>query len=59
MNLPLERMTPEAAAECVNAFKPKIVYVYHYDQTLRHPGVRGAASPNRSRNFVTRSCRER
>jgi L-ascorbate metabolism protein UlaG (beta-lactamase superfamily) len=33
MNLPLERMTPAAAAECVNAFKPKIVYLYHYDQS--------------------------
>jgi len=32
MNLPLDRMTPAAAAECVNAFKPKVVYVYHYDQ---------------------------
>jgi L-ascorbate metabolism protein UlaG (beta-lactamase superfamily) len=32
MNLPLERMTPSAAAECVNAFKPKVVYLYHYDQ---------------------------
>jgi L-ascorbate metabolism protein UlaG (beta-lactamase superfamily) len=33
MNLPLERMTPSAAADCVNAFKPKVVYVYHYDQS--------------------------
>jgi L-ascorbate metabolism protein UlaG (beta-lactamase superfamily)/quercetin dioxygenase-like cupin family protein len=32
MNLPLERMMPAAAAECVNAFKPKTVYLYHYDQ---------------------------
>jgi L-ascorbate metabolism protein UlaG (beta-lactamase superfamily)/quercetin dioxygenase-like cupin family protein len=32
MNLPLERMTPAAAAECVMAFKPKTVYAYHYDQ---------------------------
>jgi L-ascorbate metabolism protein UlaG (beta-lactamase superfamily)/quercetin dioxygenase-like cupin family protein len=32
MNLPLDRMTPAAAAECVNAFKPKAVYLYHYDQ---------------------------
>ena len=32
MNLPLERMMPAAAAECVNAFKPKAVYLYHYDQ---------------------------
>ena len=32
MNLPLERMMPQAAADCVKAFRPKIVYPYHYDQ---------------------------
>jgi L-ascorbate metabolism protein UlaG (beta-lactamase superfamily) len=32
MNLPQSRMKPEAAAECVKAFKPKTVYVNHYDQ---------------------------
>ena len=32
MNIPLQRMTPSATAECVKAFAPKIVYVYHYDQ---------------------------
>ena len=32
MNIPLQRMTPSAAAECVKAFAPTIVYVYHYDQ---------------------------
>jgi L-ascorbate metabolism protein UlaG (beta-lactamase superfamily)/quercetin dioxygenase-like cupin family protein len=32
MNLPQDRMKPEAAAECVKAFKPKTVYLYHYDQ---------------------------
>src|SRR6185295_20154871 len=34
MNIPVERMTPSAAAECVKAFAPKIVYVYHYDQQM-------------------------
>jgi L-ascorbate metabolism protein UlaG (beta-lactamase superfamily) len=34
MNIPLERMTPSAAAACVKAIAPKIVYVYHYDQVL-------------------------
>ncbi|HXI29961.1 MAG TPA: MBL fold metallo-hydrolase [Vicinamibacterales bacterium] len=33
MNLPLERMLPSAAAECVNTFKPKVVYLNHYDQS--------------------------
>ena len=39
MNLPLERMTPAAAAECVNAFKPKVVYLYHYDQSWAGNGT--------------------
>lgn len=29
MNLPYT-MTPEEAAQCVNAFQPKVVYPYHY-----------------------------
>ena len=32
LNIPLERMTPSAAAECVRAIAPTIVYPYHYDQ---------------------------
>jgi arylsulfatase A-like enzyme/L-ascorbate metabolism protein UlaG (beta-lactamase superfamily) len=32
MNLPLGRMEPAAAIECIKSFKPKIVYPYHYDQ---------------------------
>lgn len=32
MNIPLERMTPAAAAECTRALKPRVVYPYHYDQ---------------------------
>jgi L-ascorbate metabolism protein UlaG (beta-lactamase superfamily) len=38
MNLPLERMTPRAAAECVNLFAPHAVYVYHYDQSWASSG---------------------
>lgn len=38
MNLPLERMTPAAAAECTNLFAPKAVYVYHYDQSWASTG---------------------
>jgi L-ascorbate metabolism protein UlaG (beta-lactamase superfamily) len=34
LNIPLGRMTPAAAAECVKAIAPKIVYPYHYDQTV-------------------------
>ena len=32
MNSPNGRMTPDAVAACVRAFKPKVVYPYHYDQ---------------------------
>jgi L-ascorbate metabolism protein UlaG (beta-lactamase superfamily) len=32
MNIPPQRMTPAAAAECVKAIQPKVVYLYHYDQ---------------------------
>jgi L-ascorbate metabolism protein UlaG (beta-lactamase superfamily) len=32
MNIPPRRMAPTTAAECVKALKPKVVYVYHYDQ---------------------------
>ena len=32
LNVPLGRMTPAAAALCVKAIAPKIVYPYHYDQ---------------------------
>ena len=33
-NVPLGRMTPAAAAACVKAIAPRIVYPYHYDQIL-------------------------
>ena len=32
MNIPVERMTPAAAADVHEELKPKVVYVYHYDQ---------------------------
>ena len=32
MNLPLDRMTPAATAECVKAIRPAVLYLYHYDQ---------------------------
>jgi L-ascorbate metabolism protein UlaG (beta-lactamase superfamily) len=38
MNLPYT-MTPKEAAECVNAFKPKVLFPYHY-------GVPGGAASN-------------
>jgi L-ascorbate metabolism protein UlaG (beta-lactamase superfamily) len=39
MNLPLDRMTPAAAAACVNLFAPRAVYVYHYDQRWASNGT--------------------
>ncbi len=45
MNVPLERMEAAAAIECISAFKPKVVYPYHYDQDwvarVAKDGVRG------------------
>jgi hypothetical protein len=32
LNIPPARMQPSEAADCVKALKPKVVYVYHYDQ---------------------------
>lgn len=34
MNLPVDRMRPRPVAECVKTFRPKIVYLNHYDQTF-------------------------
>ena len=31
LNLPLGRMNPQAAADCVKSLKPKVVYPIHYD----------------------------
>ena len=47
MNLPNQRMTPGAAAECVRAVKPAVVYPYHYDQGYirRRNNPAEAASP--------------
>jgi L-ascorbate metabolism protein UlaG (beta-lactamase superfamily) len=42
MNIPVERMTPAAAAECIKAIAPKVVYIYHYDQDF----ATRAANPN-------------
>ncbi len=43
MNLPYT-MTPEIAAEAALAFKPKVVYPYHYGQSDLSIFVRGVAS---------------
>jgi L-ascorbate metabolism protein UlaG (beta-lactamase superfamily) len=47
MNIPPGRMTPEAAAACVKAINPKVVYVYHYDQdwAARAANPRATARP--------------
>ena len=40
MNIPVGRMTPEAAAECAKIIDPEIVYLYHYDQNYARRAVR-------------------
>jgi L-ascorbate metabolism protein UlaG (beta-lactamase superfamily) len=32
MNIPVERMMPADAAACTKLLRPRVVYVYHYDQ---------------------------
>jgi L-ascorbate metabolism protein UlaG (beta-lactamase superfamily) len=39
MNIPVERMMPAAAAACTKILKPKVVYVYHYDQDFAAKAV--------------------
>ena len=45
MNIPVERMTPVAAAECTKILKPKAVYIYHYDQAFASRAVNPNATP--------------
>ena len=45
INVPLERMEPAAAIECLSAMKPKIVYPYHYDQEWVRPVPAGGKRP--------------
>jgi L-ascorbate metabolism protein UlaG (beta-lactamase superfamily) len=45
MNIPVERMTPAAVAECVKVLKPAVVYVYHYDQDAAARVVNANAQP--------------
>jgi L-ascorbate metabolism protein UlaG (beta-lactamase superfamily) len=45
MNIPVERMMPAAAAECTKALKPKVVYVYHYDQDFASKATTPSAKP--------------
>lgn len=54
MNLPNGRMTPEAVAECVRSFRPKIVYPYHYDQgyIARRAGHAGRPTAARARASI-------
>ncbi len=49
MNLPNGRMSPAAVAECVRAFRPTIVYPYHYDQGyIGRLGGRGSADGSKA-----------
>ena len=45
INVPLERMEPAAAIDCLSAMKPKVVYPYHYDQEWVRPVPAGGARP--------------
>ena len=43
MNIPVERMMPAAVAECTKLLKPKVVYIYHYDQDYAARAVNPSA----------------
>jgi L-ascorbate metabolism protein UlaG (beta-lactamase superfamily) len=45
INVPLERMEPAAAIECLTAMKPKVVYPYHHDQEWVRPVPSGGSRP--------------
>ena len=45
VNLPLARMEPAAAIDCLSAMAPKVVYPYHYDQEWVRPVPAGGARP--------------
>lgn len=45
INVPLQRMEPAAAIECLTAIKPKVVYPYHYDQEWVRPVPAGGKRP--------------
>ena len=48
MNVPLERMEPAAAIDCLSALKPNVVYPYHYDQEWVRPVPPGGKRPTPS-----------
>jgi L-ascorbate metabolism protein UlaG (beta-lactamase superfamily) len=49
MNVPLARMEPAAAIDCLKAIKPKVVYPYHYDQDWVAQVQKGAPRPEPTR----------
>jgi len=55
MNLPVDRMRPIPVAECVKTFRPKVVYLNHYDNPhsrwLTDPG--GNPPPNPQHTAAT------
>ena len=48
INVPLERMEPATAIDCLAALKPKVVYPYHYDQEWVRPVPPGGTRPTPS-----------
>jgi L-ascorbate metabolism protein UlaG (beta-lactamase superfamily) len=46
MNIPVDRMRPDAAADCTRKLNPKVVYVYHYDQDFATRAASATAKLN-------------
>jgi L-ascorbate metabolism protein UlaG (beta-lactamase superfamily) len=49
MNVPLARMEPDEAIECIKAFAPRVVYPYHYDQDWVTRVQKGGPRPEPTR----------
>jgi len=45
MNIPPDRMPPADVAACTKTIKPKVVYVYHYDQDFASRAANPGATP--------------
>ena len=56
LNLPSQRMEPDAAIACIRSFRPRVVYPYHYDQDwVTRVGRGGPGGPPSTRGPARRS----
>jgi len=58
VNLPVERMTAAAAAECVKALRPKIVYPFHFDQAYAARATNPSSTASEADSAAARAAVE-